>query len=367
MVKETKLYDLLGVSPSASDAELKKGYRKAALKYHPDKPTGDTEKFKEISEAYEILNDKQKREIYDTYGLEAARNGGPAFGGMGGAGGAGGAGGRGGFSSGGAHAFSDQDAFNIFSQFFGGGSPFGFAGGDDGGFGGASGFSSSGFGGQKQSRFGGHQQSGFSGGFPGGDFHSAGGMPGGFSANSGRSASPKPEEKVVQVNLPVSLEDLYQGNKKSFKITRKGPNGTSEKKQIDIQMARGWKAGTKITYKNEGDYNPQTGGRQTMQFVIQEKPHQYFKREGDDLIYTMPLSFKESLLGFTKSVPTIDGRTLPVTKVQPVQPTEVSRYPGQGMPLQKTPTQRGDLVVKYKIDYPISLTPQQKTAISENF
>lgn len=60
MVKETKLYDLLGVSPSANEQELKKGYRKAALKYHPDKPTGDTEKFKEISEAFEILNDPQK-------------------------------------------------------------------------------------------------------------------------------------------------------------------------------------------------------------------------------------------------------------------------------------------------------------------
>ena len=80
MVKETKLYDMLGVSPTANEQELKKGYRKAALKYHPDKPTGDTEKFKEISEAFEILNDPQKREIYDQYGIEAARSGGPSFG-----------------------------------------------------------------------------------------------------------------------------------------------------------------------------------------------------------------------------------------------------------------------------------------------
>lgn len=108
MVKETKLYDLLGISPSANEQEIKKGYRKAALKYHPDKPTGDTEKFKEISEAFEILSDPQKREVYDQYGLEAARNGGPAFGGAGGFPG-------GGFSSaGGAHAFSNDDAFNIF-------------------------------------------------------------------------------------------------------------------------------------------------------------------------------------------------------------------------------------------------------------
>ncbi|CUS21039.1 LAQU0S02e04412g1_1 [Lachancea quebecensis] len=350
MVKDTKLYDLLGVSPSAQETELKKGYRKAALKYHPDKPTGDAEKFKEISEAFEILNDPQKREVYDNYGLEAARNGGPAFGG---AGGAGGAGGHPGFA--GSHSFSNEDAFNIFSQFFGGGSggasPFGF-GGDDafgGGFpgGGSSGFST--------------------GGFPGGaGFRTTtGGMPGGFSSSG--ASSPLPEEKTVQVNLPVSLEDLFSGKKKSFKITRKGPGGAPEKQQVDIQLRPGWKAGTKITYKNEGDYNPRTGRRQTMQFIIQEKQHENYTRDGNDLIYTLPLTFKESLLGFSKTIQTIDGRTLPISRVQPVQPSDVSTYPGQGMPVAKNPSQRGNLIVKYKIDYPSTLNDSQRRAISENF
>ncbi|KAG0677565.1 Molecular chaperone (DnaJ super), partial [Kluyveromyces marxianus] len=305
MVKETKLYDLLGVSPSAGEAEIKKGYRKAALKYHPDKPTGDTEKFKEISEAFEILSDPQKREVYDTYGLEAARGNGPQFAGAGGPGGGAGFGPGGGFSSGG-HAFSQDDAFNIFSQFFGGGggaSPFGFSAsggsGDDFGFGGSS-------------------------------FH---------------SSSAKPEEETVQVNLPVSLEDLFSGKKKSFKITRKGAGGVSEKKQIDIQLKPGWKAGTKITFKGEGDYNPRTGGRQTMQFVLQENPHEFFTREDNNLVYTLPLSFKESLLGFSKQVKTIDGRTIPITRSQPIQPTQTSTYPGQGMPLPKNPSQRGDLII----------------------
>ena len=112
MVKETKLYDLLGISPNATEQEIKKGYRKAALKYHPDKPTGDTEKFKQISEAFEILSDKNKREIYDQFGLEAARSGGPRFGGAEGFPG-------GGPGAGGFHTFSNEDAFNIFSQFFG--------------------------------------------------------------------------------------------------------------------------------------------------------------------------------------------------------------------------------------------------------
>ena len=180
-------------------------------------------------------------------------------------------------------------------------------------------------------------------------------------------ALPRIQEETVQVNLPVSLEDLFVGKKKSFKIGRKGPHGASEKTQIDIQLKPGWKAGTKITYKNQGDYNPQTGRRKTLQFVIQEKSHPNFKRDGDDLIYTLPLSFKESLLGFSKTIQTIDGRTLPLSRVQPVQPSQTSTYPGQGMPTPKNPSQRGNLIVKYKVDYPISLNDAQKRAIDENF
>lgn len=343
MVKETKLYDLLGCSPSANDTELKKGYRKAALKYHPDKPTGDTEKFKEISEAFEILSDAQKRQIYDQFGLEAARNGGPAFGGAGGPGGPGGAG-----ASYGHHAFSNDDAFNIFSQFFGGSSPFAAGGGgggmDDSGFG----FTS--FGGMP----------GGAGGMPGG-MGGMGGMPGGF-----RSAAPQPEEEVVTVPLPVSLEDLFSGKQKTFNIGVKGPNMIPEKKPISIKLRPGWKAGTKITYKNEGDFNPRTGRRKTLQFVLQEKPNPNFTRDGDNLIYTLKLSFKESLLGFNKTIQTIDGRTLPISRIQPIQPTETSTYPGQGMPIKNSGS-RGDMIVKYKIDYPISLTNEQKQAINQYF
>ncbi|KAG0669244.1 Molecular chaperone (DnaJ super) [Maudiozyma exigua] len=362
MVKETKLYDLLGVSPTANDQEIKKGYRKAALKYHPDKPTGDTEKFKEISEAFEILSDKSKRDIYDQFGLDAARSGGPQFGGAG-AGGAGGfpGGMGGGFPGGGAHSFSNEDAFNIFSQFFGGGA----GGPDDGGFSFSSGGMPGGMGGMP----GGHRsQFGGMGGMPGG----MGGMPGGMGGMPGgfRSGSTSPHvspEETDQVNLPVSLEDLFEGKKKSFKIGRKNANGSQEKTQIDIQLKPGWKAGTKITYKNQGDYNPQTGGRKTLQFVIQEKDNSLFKRDGDDLIYTVPLTFKESLLGFQKMAQTIDGRSLPLNRSQPIQPSENSVYPGQGMPIAKQPGQRGDLIVKYKIDYPISLTDAQRNAIAQNF
>jgi DnaJ homolog subfamily A member 2 len=104
MVKETKFYDILGVSPSASESELKKAYYKLAKTYHPDKNPDAGDKFKEISHAYEILSDSQKREVYDRYGEKGLSNGG-GDGGMGG-----------------------MDANDLFASMFGG-SPFGGGGG----------------------------------------------------------------------------------------------------------------------------------------------------------------------------------------------------------------------------------------------
>lgn len=346
MVKDKKLYDLLGIDPSASEQEIKKAYRKQALKYHPDKPTGDTEKFKEISEAFDILSNPDKREVYDNYGLEAARGNAPAadagnpFGGAGG--GAGGphfnfsSGGPGGFRSGG--GFSQADAFNIFSQMGG------FGMGDDGFT-----FSSSGGG----NPFGG------AGGFRGG---AGGGMPGGFGRQQAR-----PEPDVVSMPLGVSLEDLYKGATKKLKITRKNSNGSKEQKILEVNIKPGWKSGTKINFANEGDYQPECGARQTIQFVIEEKPNPVFKRDGNNLKMNVTLSFKESLCGFERDVTTLDGRRIPLSRTQPIQPGTVSTYPGLGMPISKTPGQRGDLEIVYKVDYPTSLTPAQKQAIQENF
>ncbi|CAI5755744.1 unnamed protein product [Candida verbasci] len=347
MVKDKKLYNLLGVDTGANEQEIKKAYRKAALKYHPDKPTGDAEKFKEISEAFEILSNEEKRELYDNYGLEAARGNAPAadpgnpFAGAGGPGGGTsfnfGGGGPGFRSSGG---FSQADAFNIFSQMGG------FGMGDDGFT-----FSSSNGGGA--SPFG----SGFGGG-------RSGGMPGGFGSSR---QQPKPEPDTVSMPLPVSLEDLYKGTTKRMKITRKNANGIKEQKLLEINIKPGWKSGTKINFTNEGDYQSECGCRQTIQFVIEEKPNPTFKREGNNILMNVHLSFKESLCGFEKDVTTIDGRRIPLSRTQPVQPNTTTTYPGLGMPISKTPGQKGDLIITFKVDYPITLTPNQKEIIQQNF
>lgn len=127
MVKDKQLYDLLGVATDANENEIKKAYRKAALKYHPDKPTGDTEKFKQISEAFDILSNSEKRQLYDNYGLEAARRGGLAPEDMQSGGGAPGGGGAGGFPGGFPGGFGGAAGQG------GGGTPFTFASGAPGG------------------------------------------------------------------------------------------------------------------------------------------------------------------------------------------------------------------------------------------
>ncbi|OBA20502.1 DnaJ-domain-containing protein [Metschnikowia bicuspidata var. bicuspidata NRRL YB-4993] len=336
MVKETKLYDLLGVSPSASESEIKKAYRKTALKYHPDKPTGDTEKFKEISEAFDILSNGDKRQVYDDYGLEAARGNAPAggnpFAGAGGAGGAGGMPGGTHFSFGGAggNPFSQADAFNIFSQMGGFGMDDGFS---RGGFGGGSGF--------------------------------GGGMPGGFGGGARSARMPEPD--TVPMQLPVSLEDLYAGSTKKMKLNRKSADGTKESKILEVKIKPGWKAGTKINFANEGDYQPECHARQTVQFVIEERPHSVFKRDGNDVTATIPLTFKEALLGFDKEVMTLSGRKINISRSTPVQPSSTNRYPNLGMPISKEPGRFGDLIVKYKIDFPVHLSADQKEAIKRAF
>lgn len=337
MVKETNLYDLLGVQPSASEQELKKAYRKSALKYHPDKPSGDTEKFKEISEAFDILSNADKRQVYDDYGIEAARGNAPAGGNpfASSGGNTGGGASPFGFSSSG--GFSQADAFNIFSQMGGFGMGGSGGGGDDFGFG------------------------GFGGGAPGGF---GGGMPGGFGGHSARS---RPEPDTVTISLPVSLEDMYHGGVKKMKLNRKGINGTKESKVMSINIKPGWKAGTKINFSNEGDYQRECQARQTVQFVLEEKPHATFKREGNNLKMTIPLTFKESLCGFSKDVNTIDGRRIPLLRSSPVQPNTTTTYPGLGMPISKLPGSRGDLEILFKVDYPISLTSDQKQVINQYF
>lgn len=355
-------YETLGVSKTATQDEIKKAYRKLAIKWHPDKNIDNQEqaskKFKEISEAYEVLSDEAKRKTYDMYGEEGLKMGGgsggegagggggmpPGFGGFGGGGGGMPAGftfRSSGFPSGGGGASGGFGGFNdpsfIFQQFFGTSNPFEAEGMDFGGGGGGMPFG------------------GFSSGPRGGGHRS-------------RSKSPV-KDSPIEKDFSCSLEDLYQGGMmKKLQITKTvvSDNGSSreEKKVLEIPVKAGWKAGTKVTFEREGDVYP---GRIPSDIVLtlREKPHPLFKREGDDLIYTAKITLEDALCGKVVSVKTIDDRTVNVKVPAVISPTTQQVVSGAGMPKPKARGEYGNLIVKFDIQFPRSLTLSQQSQIKE--
>ncbi|KZT01374.1 DnaJ-domain-containing protein [Laetiporus sulphureus 93-53] len=379
----TDYYQLLGVEKDASDEEIKKAYKKMALKWHPDRNSGSEQasvKFKEISEAFEVLSDKQKRAIYDQFGEEGLKGGGAPPQGAGGPGGGfsnfGGFPGGGGtaftFTSGpgggnfGRGGFSPTDPQKIFEQFFGFGGM--------GGMGGMSGFGGGGGG-------GGRSRSRASGMFAdededmGGGYHFAG-MPGGMPgsrpstgrAGTRRTSSPAPSgPSEISRPLPVSLEDLYSGTTKHLKVGRKLLNGDTEHKVLEIHVQPGWKSGTKVRFPRAGNEQP-SGEAQDLVFVVEEKPHDRFVREGNDLVCSVPLPLVDALAGDggKRIVEALDGRKLQVSLPGGViKPGAQIVVPGEGMPIRKEGAVRrkGDLIVKWNIVFPDRLTPAQKEGI----
>jgi DnaJ family protein B protein 4 len=333
-------YKRLGIDKKADDETIKRAYRKLALKWHPDRNPDNKEeadkKFKEISEAYEVLSDKNKRQIYDTYGEAGLKNGpGPTPGTNPFAGGPGGAqqfqfGGPGG--SAGFRPYHPSSAEDIFRQFFGGrGDP--FAHPDD----------------ESEEDYGYGYQS-FGGGF------------GGPRRSSKASA--------VKKILPVSLEELYTGCTKKLKVTKKSYQGKSTpvvtEKILSINVKPGWKAGTKLRFPNEGDELPD-GRTQDIEFIIEEKPHTQYKREGDNLKMNLSLNIAEALTGYSKNIKTLDGKEIIVSNKLVTKPNQEIRFPGRGMPNQKDPSRKGDLILVANVNFPTSLTEEQKSHIRTAF
>lgn len=343
-------YKILGVSKNASDDEIKKAYRKLALKYHPDKnrAAGAEEKFKEIAEAYEILSDAKKREVFDKHGEEGLKGGAAE-------------GGSGNFS--GSNYKYHGDAFATFSQFFGTSTPFQFFdfGGPGGGNSRMFAFEDDNM--ETDDPFGlgiaGMRQGG---GGPGGAFRSHSFN---FAGPTGRTASKeRTQDPAIEYDLYVSLEDILRGCTKKMKITRNvvQRDGTSKKedKVLTINVKAGWRAGTKITFQKEGD---QGRGKipADIIFAIRDKPHPLFRREGSDVKYTCKVTLKQALCGTVVEVPTLTGDKIPLNLTKEiVKPNTVKRIQGHGLPYPKEPSKKGDLLVTFDIKFPDSLSQSAK-------
>lgn len=328
-------YAILGVSKGADEAAVKKAYRKLALQYHPDKNSSAEAKtkFQDISEAFQVLSDPNKKAIYDQYGEEGLK-GAPAPDQAGGF--SGNMGGQGfTFSNNGGGGF--MNAEDLFAQFFGGkGGMFGgFGGDDDGGMGG---FQSM-------------------GGFPG--------MFGGQSMGMGRQGRSRPQQKpkpsVVVQKIPCSLEELFSGFTKKLKVTRKVEDSAGSRQESNVLVVEGkpgWKAGTKLTFPGAGDILPGQAA-QDIVFEVEEKPHPVFKRNKDDLSMTVNLPLVDALTGTELSLNGIDGKTIKI-RVDNVQPNSEKTLAGHGMPRKEGG--RGNLHLHFNVQLP-RLTEQQKTDV----
>ncbi|XP_075903883.1 dnaJ homolog subfamily B member 1-like [Nelusetta ayraudi] len=344
-------YDILGIQKDASEDDIKKAYRKQALRYHPDKnkSPGAEDKFKEIAEAYDVLSDPKKKDIYDRFGEEGLKGGGGPPGG----GGGGGGGGPGNFS----YSFQG-DPHVIFEEFFGGRNPFGqFFGGRNGGL--DEDMDTN----DPFTRFGMGGGSGMGGGFPSSFSSGMGGL-GGHG-----SVVKKQQDPPVVHDLQVTLEEVLAGGTKKMKISRKrlNPDGRTirrEDKILEVQIKKGWKEGTKITFPKEGDETP-TNIPADVVFVLKDKPHPVFRRDGSDIIYPAKISLRDALCGSTVSAPTLEGRTLSVSTTDVVQPGTKRRISGEGLPYPKRPERRGDLIVEYEVRFPERLSQSARDTIAQ--
>jgi len=341
-------YSTLGVPKTASEEDIKKAYKKQALKWHPDRnPKNKKEaedKFKELAEAYEVLSDKQKREIYDRYGEEGLKGAPPPTPeGEGFAPGTGGMPGGTWFRSGGGGPgmrtdfnFTPTSADDIFSQFFGGRNPFSSMGGG----GGRRGPSSRRFFDEEDED-----------------------MPDIFGGRS----SGRRKASTIKRSFQCSLEELYTGVTKRMKITKSlldaSGKTTAVEKILEINVKPGWKAGTKITFEKKGDEVDPNIEPADIVFVLEEKPHNRFKRDGNNLLYNASVSLKDALLNPVIEIETLDGRKLRLNMNEVITPNKKHVIKGEGMPISKTPGQKGDIIVSFDIKFPQRLSEQQKQLI----
>lgn len=300
-------YEVLGVHSKASDEEIKKAYRKLAKKYHPDVNKGDKaseERFKEISEAYETLSDKKKRQEYDMFGAAGAS--GPAGGGFGaGPGGGGfhystytGPGGQN-------QQFDFEDLNSIFGDIFGAGGTKGRRG--------------------------------------------ARGPTGGGAPLRGADRS---------YSMEIDFLDSVRGMTTKIAIPSEGKN-----EKIQVKIPPGVKTGSKIRLAGKGELSPNHGAPGDLYIEVKVKPHPYFTREDDDIYLQVPITLKEAVDGAQIEVPTIDGK-LNMKIPSGTQGGQKLRLKGKGV-AHREGNSKGDQYVVVQIKLPPAVDDESRRLIEE--
>lgn len=284
-------YDILNIGKNASQNEIKQQYKNLVMQWHPDKNINDKKiaeiKFKEITEAYNVLSNPNKKQDYDfsinNFNYQSQNN----------------------------VSFNQMD--NFFNNFS----------------------------------------------YNVNNFKK-------FNTNS----QPKKKKQTQVSDLNISLKELYNGLKKKIKIKRKrldDNNNTIESTKIlEINIKSWWKNGTKITFENEGDYNTNNHTYSNLAFIIKTSKDYLFDRQEDDLIINKKISILESLCGTSFNFNHLDNTNIDVNLNDIVIIDGYKKiYKNKGM-LKKN-GDYGDLIIKFKVEYPESVTEEQKKKLTECF
>lgn len=377
MANKKDYYEVLGVSKDASDADIKKAYRKLAVKYHPDRNPGDKEaeeKFKEVAEAYDVLRDPQKRQRYDQFGPEGV-NGAGGFGG-----------------------FSGQNAEDIFKDIFGsfhfGGGGSGFGGFEDifGGFGGGGGQQKTVFRGNDLRRrveldlseivHGTTKKFKIKKDVQCTNCHGSGSEDGKTETCSqckgtGYIVTRRQSILGMMQSQSVCPKCQGQGTIVKNKCHICGGDGVVLGEEVvEVKFPAGMGDGMALNVEGKGNAGPHNGVNGDLQIVVKEREHPELIRDGINIVYNLLLTIPQAILGCQLEVPTIDGKAK-ITIEPGTQPGTVLRLRGKGVPSLNSGYRYGqaacgDELVNISVYVPKTLNREEKELVrkldgSDNF